>query len=131
MTTDTPQPGNKAINFWLVWKLEILYLAILCFVSGGGQFLGAMQDQQWSDLRGDQKFAMILGILMTQATLVGAFVHKTASGLAQGKFLPPDLDPGTGQWQRRITTSDVTTAQGSGPVAAPPVAPLPPKPDGD
>lgn len=76
-------------TLWL-WKLAIARLTIHCLIVTGTTYQGAMGNQHWSDLDGDSRFKLILGIIMANLATVAAFLDKTSAKLASGSTLPPD-----------------------------------------
>ena len=63
-----------------------------------------MANQHWSDLDGDSKFKIILGLVSGNLTLIYTYITLAAKQIARGKFTPPDLEDGV-----TVTTKTETT----------------------
>lgn len=92
---------NNLINTILIWKLAIARIAIHCFIVSGTSYQGAMGNQHWTDLDGDSRFKLILGIVIANLATIAAFLDKTVANLASGNALPPDV--------KVLTDTTVTT----------------------
>ncbi len=76
----------------ILWKLVIFRLLCACILTFTSYYLGAMGNQSWASLDGDSKFKFCLGLLAAEVGVIAAFVDKTTSRVAAGKFTPPGVD---------------------------------------
>lgn len=76
----------------MLWKLDIFKLAVQCGISTITAYLGFMANQHWSDLDGDSKFKIILGLTSGNLTLIYTYITLASKQLAKGVFIPPNLD---------------------------------------
>lgn len=75
-----------------VWKLAIVRCSINCFVVGGTAYTTTMSGVKWSDLDGDQKFMVLLGVMIVIGTNIQAFLDRTIERINQGKSPVPTGD---------------------------------------
>jgi len=115
---------NNLISIALIWRIAILRLFIYCLVSVGVGYLGAMGNQHWTELDGDSRFKLLLGLTITVLSIILAFLDKTAANLAQGIELPPDIDPDDKVLKRAVTSSVATSAAIPATENTPPVPPI-------
>jgi hypothetical protein len=91
--SDTPEitPGQKAVNYIVLWKVALGRLFIRCTVTAATFYLSAMANTHWSDLDGDSRFKLILGLLVAVLTLISSYLDKTEKALVTGNPAPPDF----------------------------------------
>ena len=91
--SDSPAitPGQKAVNYIMLWKVALGRLFIRCTVTAATFYLSAMANTHWSDLDGDSRFKLVLGLLVAVLTLISSYLDKTEKALATGDTIPPDF----------------------------------------
>jgi hypothetical protein len=131
-TQESPEPNvaQRAINYVVLWKVAIGKLLIRCLLTAIAFYLAAMANMHWSDLDGDSRFKLWLGLLAVMLPLVSTFLDKSEANLASGKLFPPDIGEtgNTGQWTRQQTRTDTATTTQTAPPPAPLLAAVLPSP---
>lgn len=89
---------KKLINGLVVWKMALLKVCLLMFVAGATTFQTSMAGVEWVALTPTQKILVGLGVFITIANSVIAFLDKTMSRVAQGR---EPLETGTTQFVRK------------------------------
>jgi hypothetical protein len=79
----------------LIWKLDISSLVFNCFIIAGTGYLGAMGNQKWTELDGDSRSKLILGLAISVAVTVKAYLQKVGKQLVTGNDIPPDFTEDT------------------------------------
>ncbi len=98
---------QKVIDSIVLWKLAILRLVFYCFVVAAAQYLSAMHGSKWTQLDGEDRFELILGIMAAVAMTIIAFLDKAVAKLASGSDTPPDV--GDTQIFQQTQTQKTTT----------------------
>lgn len=80
---------DLSARMWL-WRVAFARLFVHCFIIGATMYLSSMGNQHWSELDGDSRFKLFLGIVVSMFSTLQAFLDKTTSKIADGTFTPPD-----------------------------------------
>jgi hypothetical protein len=107
MTTFYPRPAiagrgsgemNGIFKSLNLWKLAITRLLLNCLIVGGTAYTTSMSGIKWSSLDGDQKFMVIIGVVIVIASNIQAFLDKTISRVQEGRSA---FETGTTQFIER------------------------------
>lgn len=88
----------------IIWKLAIIRLFLYSFTVAAGTYMGAMHSQKWSQLDGEDRFDLCLGIAIAIFGVYIAFIDQSIKSIASGADLPPGVESVT-------TSSNVTKDQ--------------------
>lgn len=69
------------------WKLALLKVSLVAFVAGATTFQTSMSGVDWEVLSYTQKWLVVIGVGVTIANAVIAFLDRTISRITEGK--PP------------------------------------------
>ena len=131
-----PNAAQRAINYVVLWKIALFKLLVRCTITASTFYLGAMANEHWSELDGDSRFKLMLGMGVNVLTLVSTFIDKSEKNLSTGDLTPPDIgdsaNGGAQTWTRKQVTDTTTTSQSNPPPpisapTAPPAAPTQPQ----
>ena len=96
-------------KIFLLWKLAILRLCIYCFTVAGGMYLASMHSQKWSQLDGEDRFDLLLGIAMAVGGVVISFLDNSIKNISSGDELPPGVtEPAPSPTSPTILTQNET-----------------------
>jgi hypothetical protein len=106
MTAFYPRPGIRARSGPMngifkslnLWKLAITRLLLNCLIVGGTAYTTSMSGIKWSSLDADQKFMVIVGVVIVIASNIQAFLDKTISRVQEGRSA---FETGTTQFIER------------------------------
>jgi hypothetical protein len=102
-------------RIWFVWKLVIFKVITNSIVIAGTGYLAAMHSTKWANLDGEDRFCLILGLVIAVLKYIDGFLDKTVSKINSGQLTPPDMGD-TVQITRESTIKDSVTTSTPQPV---------------